>query len=359
MINQDVIARIDVAALQHNLNISKQRAPHSAVLAMIKSNGYGHGLMLMAEALSSANALGVARAEEAFYLRQQGIKTPIVVMSGFINQQELELFCQLDIIAIIHQELQIALLETTSVSKPLSAWLKIDTGMRRLGFSLEVASRAYERLILLGTVKKPLGFMTHLADPENESYTRQQIQDFERVTADYSGPKSIDNSAGILRYPNAHCDWVRPGIMLYGVSPFLGRTGIEEGLKPVMTLQAKLIAHNRIKKNNTVGYGCTWSAPEDMPVGVVAIGYGDGYPRHARSGTPVLVQNAICPLIGRVSMNLITIDLRPFPKAAVGDKVTLWGEGLPAETVAASAGTIAYELFCNVTERVKYIEYQK
>ncbi|OGO91192.1 MAG: alanine racemase [Coxiella sp. RIFCSPHIGHO2_12_FULL_42_15] len=356
--SRDVIAYIDKAALLYNFHFLRQRFPRSSILAMIKSNGYGHGLLSVAETLSEANALGVACLEEALALREHGIQAPIVVMSGFIDKQELQFFSQYNMTPVIHQLSQIELLEKTTLPKSLSAWLKIDTGMHRLGFPKERFQEVYQRLLKLASLQNSFGIMTHLASADQSpAFTERQIHEFLQLTQSFTNPKSIANSAGILRYPEAHCDWIRPGILLYGVSPFADRTGQDEGLKPVMTLQAKLIVCKTVKKHGTVGYGCTWQAPEDMPVGVVAIGYGDGYPRSAVSGTPVLLHDTICPLIGTVSMDMITIDLRLCPYAKPGDRVTLWGGGLPVEHIAKSAGTIAYELLCHVTQRVKFTEY--
>lgn len=355
--SRGVVATIDSAALQHNFNFIRRNFPAQSILAMVKSNAYGHGLVSVARWLPDVDALGVACIEEVLKLRTAGINTPIVLMPGFSDPEELRLLAEYKVIPVIHDLFQIELLEKTTFTQPLSIWLKIDTGMHRLGFSPECVPMAYERLCRLAFIQKPLGLMTHLANADqDEAYTKQQIRTFFEITADYPGPKSVANSAGILHYPEARSDWIRPGIMLYGVSPFPKDTGEQQGLKPVMTLRAKLMATHFFKKGSPIGYGCTYCCPEDMPVGVVAVGYGDGYPRHAVSGTPVLVGGRRCALIGRVSMDMITIDLRPFPKAVVGEVVTLWGDGLPVEEIAESAGTIPYQLFCSLTARVKMLD---
>jgi len=357
-VSRDVIASIDRAAFQHNFNLVRKLTAGASIWAMIKSSGYGHGLLRTAKWLTEVDALGVACVEEALALRRANIIVPIFVMAGFLDETELRLFEENNIGAVIHHGTQLQILENYKFSKPLNIWLKIDTGMHRLGFAVEEFDEVYDRLQKISAVQKPFGIMTHLADADNKNkqHTENQIRQFLKVTKHIDAPKSIANSAGILAYSHAHANWVRPGIILYGVSPFADRTGQLEGLKPVMTLTAKLIAKKILKKNNFIGYGCTWSAPEDMPVGMVAVGYGDGYPRHAVSGTPTLIKGKICPLVGRVSMDIISIDLRSYPDAKVGDTVTLWGEGLPIEKVAAYADTIGYGLLCGVTQRVRYVE---
>ncbi len=350
------VARINLAALQNNFHQVKKFAPHSKVVAMIKANGYGHGLLRVASALSSADALGVARLEEVMQLREHGITQPIMLMSGFLDVDELVLLAQQQTTLVLHQLEQIKMIEATALAAPISVWLKIETGMHRLGLPPEQVAESYQRLMACSCVKKPIGFMTHLshAYDKNSSLTMQQLESFNRLVS-WPGAKSIANSAGIVAWPKTHADWVRPGIMLYGVSPMAEGIGADFGLKPVMTLSSKIIAIHHLRKGDTVGYGETWTCPQDMPLGVVAIGYGDGYPRHAKNGTPVLVGNQLCSLAGRVSMDMITVDLRNYPQARLGDPVVLWGDGLPAEQIALCADTIAYELFCNVTSRVPFV----
>ncbi len=350
-------ANIDLTALQHNLNVVRSKVKARSILAMIKSNAYGHGLIQVASALNQADAFGVATLAEAELLRDAGINHPIVVMSGFFSASELPYFVNQNLTAVIHHDWQIDILQKTPGIKPLNVWLKIDTGMHRLGFSKEVAESAHKRLHHLEWVNRPIAVMTHLADAENkdQSFTHQQLNDFFKLTSQLPGPTSIANSAAILAIRDSWADWVRPGIMLYGVSPFTGRVGEDEGLRPVMTLSSRIIAIKSLKRGDRIGYNGVWQCPEDMPVGVVAMGYGDGYPRHARCNTPTLVNGVVCPLVGRVSMDLLTIDLRPNPKATVGDEVILWGKGLPVETIADYSDTIAYELLCNLTSRVEQL----
>lgn len=352
------VATINLTALKHNFFQVKKVAPNQCIWAMIKSNGYGHGLLRVAKILSEADAFGVACIEEAMTLREAGIKTPIVVMRGFRNERELSKFVHHHLTAVIHQPDQVRLLEIHHLTSPLSVWLKIDSGMHRLGFSAEKILPVYQRLQKSISVRKPIGLMTHLADADNidRAFTESQINYFFAITKTMKSPKSIVNSAGLFSYPNALVDWVRPGILLYGISPFSSENGAERNLRPVMTLSAIIVAIKQCRKDDAVGYGCAWRCPETMPIGIVEIGYGDGYPRHAPNGTPTLLNKKVCPLIGRVSMDMIAIDLRSQPNARIGDEVILWGSGLPIERVAEMASTVSYELLCNVAQRVRFTE---
>jgi alanine racemase len=351
-------ARLDLAALQSNLQRVRELAPDSRVMAIVKANAYGHGLVRAGLALADhADAFGVASGEEAWALRMAGIQQPITLLEGFFEQDEFGLIDEQRLDLTIHHVWQVNALARAELKQPVNIWLKVDTGMHRLGLAPELVREAYDHLRDSGRVAE-IGFMTHLAnadDPDDDT-THQQLQRFNETTAGLEGERTIANSAGIVAWPDSHSEWVRPGIMLYGVSPLVGRQGGDHGLKPVMTLRSRLIAVNYLKKGDRVGYGGTWSCPEDMPVGVVAIGYGDGYPRHAREGTPVLVRDQLVPLVGRVSMDMITVDLRRVVQPRVGDPITLWGEGLPIELIAEAAGTIGYELLCGVTPRVRVVE---
>lgn len=351
-------AVIDLSALRHNLARVRAAAPHARVMAAIKANAYGHGLIRAARALEGADALGVACLAEAQSLREAGISVPITLLEGFFHADELESIAALNLAVVIHHTSQLQLLEQARLGRPIPVWVKLDTGMHRIGFPPEQAGEVVRRLDRCPNVSALLGLMTHLAnaDDRQDPTTPRQLARFEQAAAGLPGERSIANSAGVLGWPASHANWVRPGIMLYGASPFVGGRGEAEGLRPVMNLRSELMAVNRLQRGDAVGYGGTWVCPEAMPVGVVAIGYGDGYPRHAPSGTPVLVNGRRVPLIGRVSMDMLSVDLRSQPEAAVGDPVVLWGEGLAAEEVAEQAGTIAYELFCGVTPRVTVVE---
>jgi alanine racemase len=346
-------AHISVSALQHNLRQVKAFSPYSLIMAMVKADAYGHGLLRVAEALADADAFGVATLEEAITLREAGIIKPITVMCGFLDPDELRWMSEQHLTAVIHRFDQISLLQNTPLPFSLSVWLKIDTGMHRLGFLPEQVALAYAQLSESKQVIQPVDLMTHFAcsDEPDNAHTLKQIAVFDEIAIG-EGARSLASSAAIIAWPQTQADWVRPGIMLYGVSPFTDQSAAAFDLKPVMSLTARLIAIRKIRKGETIGYGATWQCPENMTIGMVSIGYGDGYPRQAKNGTPVLVNGKRCTLVGRVSMDILSIDLSNQPNAAVGDTVLLWGEGLPVEEIAACAGTIGYELLCKVTARV-------
>ena len=351
-------AMLDMAAITHNLAWVRARAPHSKVMAVLKANAYGHGLIRFASALSEADAFAVARVEEGMALREAGVHQRIAVLGGFILREELELHALYDLEPVIHSLMQVELLEKFKPEKAVAVWLKLDSGMHRLGMNKEEFELCYRRLSLCPSVKQPMGLMTHLAkaDVLGDPATERQINLFHASVASLPGERSIANSAGLLAWERAQTEWVRPGIVLYGASPFPHRTGREDGLRPVMTLRTRLIAIKQLKAGDAIGYGGDWVCPHSASVGVAAIGYGDGYPRHAVSGTPVLVREKRVRLIGRVSMDMISLDLTDCPEAKVGDTVTLWGQDLPVEEIARHAGTIPYVLLCNVMPRVKIIE---
>jgi len=350
-------AIIQLGALQHNLDIARQHAPTSRLMAVIKANGYGHGIIEVAQALHEADAFGVACIDEAISLREAGIQQPVVLLEGFVQPSDLNLINGFDLQPVIHHTYQVEMLEQHT-GQPMDVWLKIDTGMHRLGLAPAEANAVEARLRATSGVRH-ICYMTHLAnaDDRDDAFTRQQIEQFDHAIAGSDWPCSIANSAGILGWPEASRDWNRPGIMLYGVSPFVNGTAAQHDLQPVMTLQSELIAINHFQQGDPVGYGGSWRCPEAMPVGVVAIGYGDGYPRHVPSGTPVLLNGRRIPIVGRVSMDMLCLDLRQYPEARLGETVTLWGEGLPVEEIATAADTIAYELLCKVTSRVTF-EYR-
>ena len=347
-------AIIDISALRHNFQQVRKAAPGRKVIAVVKADAYGHGAARVAAALDDADAFAVARIEEGEALRALGIAKPVLLLGGVSGDEELAAVAKLDLDLVVHHESQIATLERASLHKPLRVWFKVDTGMHRLGFAPEQVAPMWRRLEVCTSVAAPIRLMSHLAraDERGDASARAQIACFFSIDKAAEAETSLANSAAVLGWPESHGDWVRPGIMLYGISPFVGESGASHGLRPVMTLTSRLIAVNKLRKGDAVGYGGTWICPEDMPVGVVAVGYGDGYPRHAPAGTPVLVNDAKTQLIGRVSMDLVSVDLRSQPMARPGDPVILWGRGLPAEEVAAHAGSIAYELVSRIAPRV-------
>ncbi len=358
-------AVIDLAAIRHNLARAKDLAGGARVVAVVKANAYGHGAARVLPALGGADMLGVACVEEALALREAGAAQPILLLEGVFAPEELADCARLGFEVVVHEPGQLAMLEGAGrrLDRPLTAWLKLDTGMRRLGFAPEAAPAAHARLAACPAVAA-VRLMTHFAnaDAPGDPLTGEQVARFQhaaaaldRAPAGRGGAveRSLCNSAGLLAWPEARGEWVRPGIMLYGASPLAGRAGGDEGLRPAMSLRTRLIAVREVRAGERVGYGGAWAAPAGgTRVGIAAIGYGDGYPRHAPSGTPVLVNGAPAALAGRVSMDMLAIDLGGQPGARVGDPVLLWGEGLPVEQVAARAGTIAYELLCGITGRV-------
>ena len=348
------LATIDIAALRHNLSIVRSTAPHSKILAVIKANAYGHGLLQVAEALHEADAFAVSCLEEALALREASNKR-IVVLQGFHSIEQLALFAENSIEPVIHQAWQIQALLSYPLLATINISIKVNTGMNRLGLNADSLQGYLSALQSCGHVGE-VQLMTHMASADDSSCdsTAVQLAEFKKTTNQFDLPRSIANSATLMGWPESRVEWVRPGIMLYGVSPFLEGVGAELNLKPVMNLRTRLIAVNSCRKGDAVGYGRSWICDKDMRIGVAAIGYGDGYPRHAPSGTPVLVNGHKAVVVGRVSMDMLTIDLSDCGDVNVGAEVTLWGEGLPVEEVAAAATTIAYELLCSVYGRVNY-----
>jgi alanine racemase len=356
--SRNAIATIHLDALRHNLAQVRRSAPAARVMAVVKADAYGHGLERASAALADADAFGVSTFEEAERLRAAGREQRIVLLSGFDDPADFARMRRFGLDAVVHHASQLDMLERDGAGSPMRVWLKLDTGMHRLGFPAARAGDAHARLRALDCVDADIGLMTHFAssDEFGGAQTRAQLAAFAAATERLAGDRSLANSAAILGWPEAHGQWVRAGGALYGMSVAAGKTGADFGLQPAMTLSSRLIAVNRVARGEPVGYSATWHCPEDLDVGVVAIGYGDGYPRGARSGTPVLVRGVRVPVIGRVSMDLMTVDLRGLAEARVGDPVVLWGPGLPVEEVAGHAGTIGYELTCSITRRVRFVE---
>src|SRR3989344_524726 len=347
-------ALLDAGALKHNLQQVRLHAQRSRVMAIVKANAYGHGLAWVARTLGeSADAFGVSSIEEGLQLRAAGVTRPVCLLEGFFSADELPLLSKQRLEPVIHHDGQLRALEQASPLLRLTVWIKVDTGMHRLGFP-PVAVENIVKQLRNSRAVTGVRIMSHFARAEfpNDDVTRSQINDFAKLIRNLELETSLANSAGILAWPSSHFDWVRPGIMLYGASPLMYKDAATLDLKPVMTLESALIAVPPRKKGDAIGYGGDWRCPGDMPGGGAAIGYGDGYPRHAPPGTPVLVNGRRVPTVGRVSMDMITLDLRTQPQAKVGDPVVLWGQGLPVERVAQGAGTVSYELLCQVTERI-------
>lgn len=347
-------AVIDTSALRSNLAAIRARAPGARVMAVVKANAYGHGLVPTALALADANAFAVARLEEGLALRAAGVTKSIVLLEGVFTNEQLIEAARHGFEIVVHDPLQIELLEAFSGAHRFIVWMKIDTGMNRLGFRPSEFPAAHARVAAITPAPLEIRVLTHLAraDDRDEARNREQIDRFNAAVTGLDYATSIANSAGVLSGAGVKADWVRPGLALYGVSPFADRIGIEMGLQPAMSLQSSVIAVRRVPKGETVGYSGTWTASRDSTIAIVAAGYGDGLPRMLPSTTPVLIGNQRVRMAGRVSMDMIAVDVSTLPPVKVGDSVTLWGEGLPVEEIARHAGTIPYELLCGVSQRV-------
>ena len=348
--SRPTLATINVTALRHNF--MQALTGGRSAYAVIKANAYGHGLLTIAKALPKNTGLAVACVDEALELRNHGIKNPILVLQGWYDASELDAMILFNLESVVHQHQQLQQLQNMSHGR-LVVWLKVDTGMHRLGFKPEEINRCLATLEKETCVSE-VRLMTHFSDADkiNNIECAQQMVHFDRLKKTFKGQTSVSNSAAILTLPVTNDDIVRPGIMLYGISPIVEKSARDFNLKPVMTLASRIIALQRVNAGESMGYGGNWIAQKDSYIAIVAVGYGDGYPRHAPSGTPVLVSGIKCPLAGKVSMDMIAIDVSEIDAVAIGDPVILWGEDLPIEPLAAATGTIAYELLCQVTSRV-------
>jgi alanine racemase len=350
------VISIDIAALQQNFKYIKQLAPNSQVISVIKANAYGHGHIEVAHALDDSDAFAVARLSEALELRQAGIKHKIILLEGVNTAADLQTAADHDLSLVFHHPSQIDLLETTHITKLLSfCWLMVETGMHRLGISSDNVAKTLEAISRSEKIADPVGLMSHFANADLVDDPRNQIQ-LDKVLScvDTKHEISMANSAAILSFPDSHQQWLRPGLMLYGVSPFDDKTATDLGLKPVMQLKSVITSIQQISKGDQVGYGGDWTASGGQTVGIVSIGYGDGYSRHLSGVGQVLINGKHAQVVGRVSMDMICIDLDDRSDVNIGDEVVLWGdEQLPIELVAKQANTIPYELMCQVSGRVK------
>jgi alanine racemase len=350
-----VSATIDTAALQHNLLMVRKCAPRSRVMAVIKANAYGHGLVVVARALQAADSFAVARVDEGLRLRDAGIHKRTLLLEGVFDREQLNAAAAAGFELVVHTSEQIELLRAAPAGACFKVWLKLDSGMNRLGFKGAAFGAALAALSGLPGVQGPVNLFTHLASADNPELpaTTDQLAVFAAATRSLPGERSVANSAGMLSFPEAQADWVRPGLLLYGVSPFAGSIGADYGLKPAMTLHSHLIAVKDLAAGEHVGYGGNWTARRPTRLAVAAVGYGDGYPRNLTSGSPVLVNGMRAPLAGRVSMDMIGIDVTDLARTPqLGDPVILWGDGLPVEEIAVWADTIPYELLCGISQRV-------
>lgn len=352
-------ATIHISALSHNLEVARKSVPSAKVWAVVKANAYGHGLARALRGFAAADGLALIEPEGAQLLRELGWEKPLLLLEGFFASIDLPVISQHRIDVAIHCPEQIAMLAAAkNLPNPINVHLKMNTGMNRLGFMPDVFAKAYRELRALPQVGQ-ISLLTHFANGEAQSAqvlpVAEQVRRFALGAQDLVGERSLSNSAALLMHPHLACDWVRPGIMLYGASPG-GKSAQEFGLQPAMTLRSEIIGLQKIAAGEAVGYGCRFIAPMPMLVGVVACGYADGYPRHAQDGTPVLVDGVRTRLVGRVSMDMLAVDLTSVATARVGSEVLLWGQDLPIDEVAAAAGTIGYELMCAVAPRVRVLE---
>lgn len=349
-------AVIDMAALASNHAKARALAPRSRVLATIKANGYGHGLLRVERALADADGFAVCEIDQAAALRERARSARgdrlVLLLEGFFSTPDLLVCSREGICPVVHDRAQVEMLEQTRLESPIDVFVKMNSGMNRLGFAPARFGAAVERLRGSSSVRS-LTLMTHFAAADEEEGVAAQLEVFDAHAAPFGGlRRSLANSAALLRYPQTHADCVRPGIMLYGVSPFADCTAASLGLRAVMSLEAEVIAVQSLSAGDRVGYAGVFRADAPMRVGIVACGYADGYPRHAPTGTPVLVDGRRSRTLGRVSMDMLAVDLTGMPEAGVGTPVVLWGGALPVEEVAAAAGTIAYELLCALAPRV-------
>ena len=348
-------ATIDLAALRHNYDLARSKASRSKAMAVIKANAYGHGVLRAARAFGDADGFALVELEAAVRLREAGYGQRITLLEGFFEPRELAVIAEHKLTTVIHSDEQIAMLRALPPGAAIDVMLKLDTGMNRLGMEPSDFPRALARLKEtrgLGAIT----LMTHFATADDSRGIASQLEVFERAAGAEPLPRTLANSAALLRYPETHADWVRPGIMLYGCSPFAENVASDFGLKPAMTLTSLIIAVRGLVPGDSVGYGATFTAERPTRIGVVACGYADGYPRHAPTGTPVLVGDRLTGTVGRVSMDMLCVDLTGLAQTHVGTPVVLWGEGNPVEHVAQAAGTVGYELLCGLAQRVPIVE---
>ncbi len=350
-----VSASIDTGALRHNLHIVRQRAPQSRIMAVIKANAYGHGLVAVARALDTADAFAVARVDEGLALRDAGVRGAVVLLEGVFDTAQLDAAAAAEFELVVHAPEQIELLRGAQAAQRFKVWLKLDSGMNRLGFKQREFAAAHAALRALPAVRAPVNLFTHLAsaDIPGAPTTDEQLNAFASATRGLPGERCIENSAAIFAFPDSQADWVRPGLLLYGASPFAGSIGADHGLRPVMTLHSHVIATKTLAVGERVGYGGDWTAARPTQLAIAAVGYGDGYPRSLPSGAPVLINGKRAELAGRVSMDMIGVDITGLDAPVrLGDPVVLWGTGLPVEEIALWAQTIPYELLCGISQRV-------
>ena len=347
-----IVARLDLQALRQNLQVVQAAAPHSRVWSVVKANAYGHGLDRVWSSLSTTDGFAMLNIEEAILLRERGWKGPILMLEGFFHADELALFDQYRLTTSLHSNWQVKVLANAKLNAPIDVYLKINSGMNRLGFAPDRVQTVWQQLRGLKNVGQ-LTLMAHFADAEQPEGIAGPMARIEQAAEGLDCPRSLANSAATLWHQEAHYDWVRPGIVLYGASPSgEWRDVATSGLKPVMTLNSEIIGIQNLKAGDTVGYGSLYKASGEQRIGIVACGYADGYPRQAPTGTPVMVEGVRTQTVGRVSMDMLAVDLTPCPQAGIGSSVELWGDNIKIDDVAAPSGTVGYELMCALAPRV-------
>lgn len=355
-----ILATISQSALQHNLAVVKQHAPHSRIMAVVKANGYGHGLINVAHGLNAADGFAVLGLNEAIDLREAGFEQTILLLEGVFSTQELGIVASFGIDMVVHSILQIEMLERTNLARPVRIHLKMNTGMNRLGFVPDEYVAVFNRLKACKNVAE-ITLMTHFSTADDEAGIDAPLALFQKITHNFNLPVSLANSASILRHPKSHADWVRPGIMLYGATPVSNVTANAYGLRPVMQFTSEIIGIQTLNAGESAGYGNRFTAVKTTRVGVVACGYADGYPRHAgllshagleAHGAPISVAGKLTKTLGRVSMDMLFCDLTDIPEANIAAPVELWGNNVPVDAVAEASGTVGYELLCAISPRV-------
>ena len=344
-------ATISLSALQHNLAIAQSKAPHSKVMAVIKANGYGHGLLNAAKGLKAADGFAILGLDEALTLRAAGYKQTILMLEGFFSADELPAISEYAIDIVVHSHKQVEILESVNISIPIAIHLKINTGMNRLGFKPQDFELIMVKLKNCKNVAD-ITLMEHFATADQLLGIAKPLAVFKQLTQNHEHPKSHANSAALLRFAEAHADWVRAGIMLYGTSPIAEASAAQFDLKPVMQLTGEIISVQTLEAGDSLGYGHSFTATQKTRIGVVSCGYADGYPRHAPNGTPIAVAGKLTHTLGRVSMDMLFVDITLIPEAGIATKVEMWGNQVPVDDVAHAAGTISYELLCAVAPRV-------
>ena len=348
-------ASFNLAALKNNLAAARQHAGTASIMAVVKANAYGHGLLRAARMLADAEGFALLELDDAVRLRDAGYRQRILLLEGCFEPGEIAEILQYGFTIMVHSREQLRMLESLPGERKVDIFLKFNTGMNRLGFAAAEATAVIAQVRALACAGE-IVLTTHFSDAEGVSGIEWQMREFETKVAHPGYARSLSNSAALLRFPEARGEWVRPGIMLYGASPLDYSTARSLGLQPVMTLKSEIIAVQQLHSGDTVGYGSLFRADRDMRIGVVACGYADGYPRHSSTGAPVLVDGVRVPMTGRVSMDMLCVDLTGVPRAGPGSPVVLWGEGLPIEEVAGAASTVSYELMCALARRVPVIE---